>query len=140
MTMTDPEETMQSRKIVLTETRVIAIGELLCIGAMFGIYALLGLFDKAVLIGGLFGGILAVGNFFFMAVGASLAADKAEKQDVKGGKSLLQMSQLLRYLVLAVCLFAGAKSGLCDLIALALPLVFVRPILTFGEFFRKSGD
>lgn len=131
---------MESRKIVFTETRAVAIGEILCIGAMFGIYALLGLFDKAVLLGGILGGVLAVGNFLFMAIGASLAADKAQQQDVKGGKSLLQMSQLVRYLVLALCLFAGAKSGLCDLIALALPLVFVRPILTFGAFFRKSGE
>lgn len=131
---------MESRKIVLKETRTVVIGQVLCIGAMFGIYGLLGLLDKTVLFGGLFGGVLAVGNFLFMAIGISLAADKAQKQDVKGGKNLLQMSQLGRYLVLAICLFAGAKSGLCNLIALVLPLAFVRPILTIGEFFRKSGD
>lgn len=131
---------MESRKIVFQQTRTVAIGLLVSIGAMFGIYALLGLLGRKVLFGGILGGILALGNFFFMAVGVSLAADKAEQQDVKGGKSLLQASQLLRYLVLAVCLFAGAKSGLCDLFALVLPLVFVRPILTIGEFFRKSGD
>lgn len=131
---------MEAKKIVMKETGFVAVGEAVCVGAMFGIYALLSAFDRSVLFGGLFGWLLAVGNFLFMAIGASLAADKAEQQDVKGGKSLLQMSQMIRYLVLALCLFAGAKSGLCNLLALALPLIFVRPVLTFGEFFRKTGE
>ena len=41
---------------------------------------------------------------------------------------------------LAVVLFAAAKSGYCNVFALVIPLVFVRPVLTIGEFFRKSGD
>ncbi len=131
---------MDSRKIVFKETGVIALGLVICITAMFGIYALLGWLDREVLLGGILGGVLALLNFFFMAVGTSLAADKAEAQDVKGGKALLQMSMLLRYLVLFVVLFAGARSGYCDAIAMVLPLVFVRPILSFGEFFRKTGD
>jgi len=93
-----------------------------------------------VLAGGVAGGLLSTLNFFFMAVGTSLAADKAEAQDVKGGKATLQISMLLRYLVLFVLLFALAKSGQCDILALALPLAFVRPILAVGEFFRKTGD
>lgn len=131
---------MDSRKIVFKETLVILIGEAICIAAMFGIFALLKKLDGTVLLGGLIGGILAVGNFLFMAIGTSLAADKAEAQDVKGGKSLLQMSFLIRYAVMFGILFAGAKSGYCNLIALLLPLVFVRPILTFGEFFRKKEE
>ena len=131
---------MESRKLVLNQTLPVVVGEILCVAAMYGIYALLGHFDLRVLWGGIFGAALAIGNFFFMAVGVSLAADKAQQQDVAGGKKLLQLSQLLRYLVLAVCLFAGAKSGLFNLISLLLPLVFVRPILTFSEFFRKPGE
>lgn len=131
---------MDSRKIVFKETGVIALGLVICVAAMFGIYALLGQLDREVLLGGILGGVLALLNFFFMAVGTSLAADKAEAQDVKGGKALLQMSMLLRYLVLFIVLFAGARSGYCDAIAMVLPLVFVRPILSFGEFFRKTGD
>lgn len=131
---------MDSRKIVFRETAVILIGQAVCVAAMFGVYALLGRFDITVLAGGVAGGLLATLNFFFMAVGTSVAADKAENQDVKGGKATLQISMLVRYLVLFVLLFALAKSGLCDILALALPLAFVRPILTIGEFFRKTGD
>ena len=83
---------------------------------------------------------MAVGNFFFMAVGVTLAADKAENQDVKAGKALVSSSYTIRLIVMAVVLFAAAKSGYCNVFALVIPLVFVRPVLTVGEFFRKSGD
>ena len=131
---------MDSRKIVYKETLMILIGEVICIAAMFGIFALLKKFDTSVLLGGLIGGAVAVGNFFAMAIGTSLAADKAEAQDVKGGKALLQISFFARYAIMFIVLFAGAKSGYCNLVALLLPLVFVRPVLTFGEFFRKKED
>ncbi len=131
---------MDSRKLVLQETAIITIGQVLCVAAMFGIFALLGKFDQTVLWGGILGGVLAILNFFFMAIGANLAADKAEADNVKGGKAIIQGSFMLRYLLLIVVLFAGAKSGFCNVIALVLPLVFTRPILTVGEFFRKSGE
>lgn len=131
---------MDSRKLVFRQTAVIALGQAIGLAAMFGVYALLGRFDRPVLFGGLIGGAAAVCNFFFMAVCASLAADRAEAQNVKGGKALLQVSFLVRYAVLFLVLFACAKSGLFDLLALVLPLVFVRPTLTVAEFFRKKGD
>ena len=131
---------MDSRKFVITETLIVALGEALCVAAMLGIFALLGKFDGTVLFGGILGGVVAVGNFFFMAVGAALAADKAEKQDVKGGKAVINSSYLLRLIVMAVVLFAGARSGLCNVFALVIPLVVVRPVLMVSEFFRKSGE
>lgn len=130
----------QSRKIVFSETAVVAIGVVICTSVMYGVYWLLSLFSSKVLLGGILGSVLAIANFFFMAVGTSLAADKAEQQNVKGGQGIIQMSMLIRYIVLFVILFAAGKSGLFDLIALVLPLVFVRPVLTFSEFFRKAGE
>ena len=131
---------MEARKIVFRETAIVLAGQVICVAAMLGIYALLGYFSRKVLLGGITGGLLAVLNFFFMAVGASLAADKAESQDVNGGKKLVQTSMYLRYILLFVVLFAFVKSGLCDADAMVLPIVFVRPIISFAEFFRKSGD
>ena len=79
-------------------------------------------------------------NFFVMAICASLAADKAAAQDVKGGQALISMSQGGRYIVLAVLLFACGRSGYFNLFSLVLPLVFVQPTITIAEFFRKSGE
>ncbi len=131
---------MDSRKIVFKETAIIAVGEIICTAVMVGVFALLGKYDGKVLVGGMFGCVLAILNFFFMAIGASLAADKAEQQNVKGGQGLLRASMLIRYVVLFIILFALVKSGICNRLALILPLVFVRPVLSVGEFFRKKGD
>lgn len=130
---------MDSRKVVFTEVAIVALGEVIGVAAMLGIYALLGQFSLPVLWGGIIGGVLAVLNFFLMAVFVSLAGDKAQKQDVKGGKKLIQGSYPLRLLLLAVALFAFAKSGICDVLALVIPLLFVRFTLTIAEFFRKKG-
>ncbi len=131
---------MDSRKLVFRETAVVAVGQTICVAAMIGIYALLGAFSRAVLLGGIFGGILAVLNFFFMSISAMMAADKAESQNVAGGKLTVQLSFIARMVVLFVVLFALIKSGLCDTLASVLPLVFTRPIISVGEFFRKSGE
>ena len=131
---------MDSRKIVFQQTAVVAIGEIICVAAMFGVFTLLNRFDRSVLLGGILSGFLTVADFFFMAIGTSLAADKAESQDVKGGQNTIRTSYLLRHLILIVVLFAAAKSGLFNIFSLVIPLVFIRPILMVGEFFRKSGE
>jgi hypothetical protein len=131
---------MDSRKYVLKETLYIAAGEAVCVAAMIGIFALLGQYSREVLLGGIVGGLVAVANFFFMAVGVTLAADKAENQEVNAGKALVSSSYAIRLVLMAVVLFAAAKSGYCNVFALVIPLVFVRPVLTLGEFFRKSGE
>ena len=130
---------MDSRKLVLKETAIILLGEAICVAAMIGIYALLGFYDTDVLLGGIAGAVIAAANFFFMAMMTQLAADRAENQDVEGGKKLLKASFPIRLLVLALVLIACGKSGFFNVLALVLPLVFVRPILMIAEFFRKKG-
>ena len=131
---------MDSRKFVFQETAIIAAGQVICVGAMYGIFALLGAFDSTVLLGGIVGAVLSLLNFFFMAVGATIAADKATNQNVNGGKATIKASYTLRMVLLALVLFAFAKSGLCNVLAMVLPLAFVRPIITVAEFFRKPGE
>ena len=131
---------MDSRKFVLKETGIVATGIVIGTLIMFGIFALLAKFDQAVLLGGAFGTIVSTLNFFFMAMAADLAADKAEKQDVAGGKAMIQRSMLLRTVAMFAIFFALAKSGICNVISLVVPLVFVRPTITIAEFFRKKGD
>ncbi len=128
---------MDARKIVLKETAIVAVGQAVCVAVMYGVFALLGRFDATVLLGGVVGAVLAIANFFFMAVGASLAADKAAAQDVAGGRKLTKTSYILRLAVIFLVLFAFVKSGLCHVLAAVLPLAFVRPTITVAEFFRK---
>lgn len=128
---------MDSRKIALHETAIVAAGEAAGVVIMLVIYTMLGKFHSGVLLGALMGGLLAVLNFFGMAVVATLAADRAEQQDVAGGQKLLKSSYPLRLLCLLVTLVVCAKSGFFDVLALVLPLAFVRPVITLAEFIRK---
>lgn len=130
---------MNFKNSLLRETLTIAVGQLLGCGAMIGIFALLDKLDTTVVLGAAVGALLATANYFLMALGAGAAAQKAAQQDVKGGQALVQMSYLGRmiglFLVLALC----AKSGTCNVLALVIPLLFVRPTLTIAELFRKKG-
>ena len=127
----------EGRRVVLKETGIIALGEAICVILMVAVYALLGRFSLQVALGGFFGGLLATANFFFMAVSANQAMERAAAQDVKGGQKQVKMSYSMRMIVLFVILFALVKSGLCDALASVLPLAFVRVIITIAEFFRK---
>lgn len=131
---------MNSRTFIVKETLYLLLGELLCSAAIVGIYALLGALQPNVIWGVLVGSILSSANFFMLGVSADAAADKAQEQNVKGGKSLMRMSYQLRLIVLFVILFAFAKSGLCSPLAMVLPLVLFRPILMVIEFLRKPGE
>ena len=53
---------------------------------------------------------------------------------------MVKGSYIVRMAILFVVLFAFAKSGLCNVITLVVPLIFVRPILSMVEFFRKPGE
>ena len=127
---------VESRKIVIRETLYILLGVSVLTVLMYGIYALLGLFDLSVLLGGIVGAVLACGNFFFMALAASMAADKAEEQNVTGGTQIVRLSYPIRLLVLAGVLLICGLSGFFNPIALVLPLAFVRPVLMLSAFFR----
>ena len=128
----------ESRKFVLKESLLVLVGVLILSAIMCGVFALIGKFDLSVVLGALVGTVLSAGNFFFMAVSATLATDKAEADNVEGGKAVMKTSDFVRLLVLALALFVCAKSGVFNLIALVLPLVFVRPVLSLAEFFRKA--
>ena len=131
---------MNTKQFVLRETGMLAIGEALCAGATVGVYAAIGSYDTAVLLGALVGLMMAVGNFFLMAVTAEAAADKAMNDDVKGGKALVKTSQRARFLGMAALILVLAKTGVCDPIAMVVPLLLARPVLMVVEFFRKAGD
>ena len=130
---------MDSRKIVFQETAIVAVGIAILSAVMVGVFALLGYFQMNVLWSALGGCAVTVTNYFFMAVTVSLAADKAQAGDPQQAQKMIQMSSLVRLLVMAVLLFVGIKLG-ANVVALVLPLLFERPVLMLSEFFRKKGD
>ena len=129
---------MDMRKFILRQTGIVALGEAVGVAAMWGIFVLLNAFDSTVLLGGIVGGLVAIGNFLAMAISVSVAADKAQQQNVTGGQATIKGSYLVRILVMALILGAFAWSRLCNPFALVIPLIFVRFTLTVAEFFRRK--
>ena len=130
----------QSRKEVYTQTGFAAIGQVICTGIMLAVFALLHKFDLSVVLGGIVGIVLALGNFFATAMIASLAADKAERQDVAGGQKLLKASYPIRFVALGVLLVLCAVSKWFNLLALVLPLAYMPVILLIlAAIHKKKG-
>lgn len=130
---------MDSRKSIWKDLLPIVAGQFLCTAGMIGIFAVLGYYDQTVLLGGIAGSLIAVANFFFMTLFVDLASKKAEAQDVAGGQKVIQFSYMGRMAFILIALILMAKSGLCNVLALAIPLVFNRPILTIYELIRRKG-
>ena len=130
---------MDSRKLVMKETALVAAGEVLLSAAMVGIFAALGYFKMNVLWSALTGCAVIVANHFFLAVAVNLAADRAERGDVAQAQKMIRMSSVVRFLMMGAALLVGIKLG-ANVLALCLPLLFLRPILMLGEFFRKKED
>ena len=130
---------MENRKYILSQVMTVLIGELVLSAVMVGIFALLGYFDLSVVYGAAAGAVIATANHLVLVLGVMAASTKAEKQDVKGGQALVQMSYMGRLIGLFLILVLCAKSGIFNLIALVIPLVFTRPILTITDHFNKKG-
>ena len=130
----------QTKKELWRQLGIVGLCHVLGVAAMIGIFALLGHFDYTVALGGLVGGLVSFLNFFFMVIGLSAAADRAQNQDANGGKGLVKGSYFIRIAVMFLVLFACAKSGHCNVIAVVVPLLFVRPALMVAEFFGKKGE
>ena len=131
---------MDWRKDIVRQFTIVAIGQVVGVGILFGAFALLNKFDQTVLWGGIVGAVIALANFLAMALGAIRAAGKAEAQEVKAGQLLVQTSYLLRMVVLFLILLLLVKTGRFHVVALVVPLIFIRPALTVGEFIRKEGE
>lgn len=135
----------ESRKDVLKQTAVVAVGQLMGSALMVGVFAIVKSAAHmeytllSVILGAVVGSILAVGNFFFMAMIATIAADRAERQELDSAQKLVKGSYPIRLLVLAGVLVLCALSDVFHILALVLPLVFVRITLSVYEFFRKKG-
>lgn len=129
---------MNDKQQTLRELLIFALGELICLGLLYGAFALLGKLDSKVLLGGAIGAVTAVLNYFLMAVGVYAAAARAEAGDPGRGRRIVSLSMAGRFLLMIAILVVGAKSGLCNVVAMVIPLLLFRVLIFVGEFFRRK--
>ena len=123
---------------VYRELLIFALGELLVLALVCAGFALTGHWSGKVLAGAAVGAGLAVLNYALMALSVLRAADKAEQGDPTAGRRTMTTSMLGRYLLMIAVLVLGAKSGLCNVIAMVIPLAASRLLLFAAEFFRRK--
>lgn len=135
---------MQKNRGVLRQVGGLAAALLVCIAVMLAVYALLGRLDRMVLLGALFGWLLAIGNFLSLSITVSNALDRAANGgSPKKAQLEIQTSSVVRPLVLAVIYIVLFRAKVCDPVAALLPLLFAQVAIKVLEFFRndkKGGD
>ena len=135
---------MQKNRDVLRQVGGLAVALLVCIAVMLAVYALLGRLDRLVLLGAVFGWILAVGNFLSLSITVSNALDRAANCGSPQKAQLeIQTSSVVRPLVLALIYIVLFRAKVCDPVAALLPLLFAQVAIKVLEFFRndkKGGD
>lgn len=91
-------------------------------------------FDHTVLIGGVYGIVIAVLNF--LALGKS--AQSALKKSAKSARTYMNAMYCIRYLGLFALLTLGALAPFINLIAAAVPLFFPRVAITIRAIKEKE--
>ena len=138
--MTETYTAADSKKAFLRQLTFLTIGEILVVGLTCAVFLILDRYETKVLLGGLLGMALAVGNYAVMALFLTLASRKALAGDVKGGQGVSTMSMLGRYLFLALILFLVAKTKAVNPIALVVPLALFRVILSVEELISVKEE
>lgn len=130
---------MQKHKDVLHQTGRLALALVVCVGAMLGVYALLGKFTASVFLGAVIGSVLAIGNFLSLSITVSNALDRAARdQDPQRAQLSIQASSVVRLLVLAAIYILLFRAEVCDPVAALIPLLLAQAALKLVEFFRKD--
>lgn len=130
---------MQKHKDVLHQTGRLALALVVCVGAMLGVYALLGKFTTSILLGAVIGSVLAIGNFLSLSITVSNALDRAARdQDPQRAQLSIQASSVVRLLVLAAIYILLFRAEVCDPVAALIPLLLAQAALKLVEFFRKD--
>lgn len=132
---------MQKHRNILHQVTRLTIAMIICVGIMLGIYALLGIFTRSVLVGAVVGLLLSIGNFVSLSITVSNALDRAARDnDPQRAQLSIQASSVVRLLVLAAIYILLFRAKLCDPIAALLPLLLAQGVLKLVEFFRNDKE
>ena len=132
---------MQKHRDILHQVTRLTIAMIICVGIMLGIYALLGIFTRSVLVGAVVGLLLSIGNFVSLSITVSNALDRAARDnDPQKAQLSIQTSSVIRLLVLAAIYILLFRAKLCDPIAALLPLLLAQGVLKLVEFFRNDKE
>lgn len=124
---------MKLQKASVREIKRVAIGSGICLLLMFAVFFVLSLvnvvaFDYRILLGGIVGTAIAIGNFTLLCITIQKAA---ETEDKKLMKAKFQMSYNGRLIAQAAWVVAAFLLPVFNVFAAAIPLLFPTLIIFF---------
>lgn len=124
---------MKLQKASVREIKRVAIGSGICLLLMFAVFFVLSLvnvvaFDCRILLGGIVGTVIAIGNFTLLCITIQKAA---ETEDKKLMKAKFQMSYNGRLIAQAAWVVAAFLLPVFNVFAAAIPLLFPTLIIFF---------
>ena len=125
---------MKVDKTVIKETKYIASFVLILSVLMQAVFLMISKWDYTVLIGNLWGIIIAVGNFFVMG----LFVQKAVMQDEKDARQTVKASQSLRFVGIFILAVVGVLIPFFNSVAVVIPLIFPRVAIMLRPFINKN--
>ncbi len=121
-------------KVVKSETLyILYVGAILSL-LMQSIFLIISKWDYTVLLGNIYGLLVSVGNFFFMAFNIQLSL----KKDTDDAKKQLKLSQSLRLLMLFVLAAIAYVIPFLNIISAILPYLFPRIAISLRPIFKKD--
>lgn len=124
---------------IAKESALFAICEAAFCAILMVILAFVYKFDLSVVLGAVAGWVIALAYYASIIICVNLAAEKAKMQDVEGGQKLMRMSYSLRMIGVFLVLVLCAITGIFDILALALPMLFVRPATALADALQRKG-
>ncbi|NLP34336.1 MAG: hypothetical protein GX359_03975 [Clostridiales bacterium] len=130
---------MKVNEVVKRETKNIAIGIIICsVITQIG-FLILGKYSLAVLFGSIYGGAIALLNFFLMGLTVQKIADM---DDQNAAKRKMQASystrQLLLLLLVGIGMYISINYEIFHWLPILIAIVYPRIIIAFGGIFRKE--
>ena len=119
---------------VLKETKFIGLITLLFGLLQQAVFLIIGKWNFYVLLGGIFGWLVALGNFFLMC----LTIQKAVSQDEKDAKNTMKLSQNIRLLGLFLFALIAYLLPFINTVAAILPYLYPRFAISLSPFLRKN--
>lgn len=119
---------------VLKETKFIAFITLLLGVLQQAVFLIIGKWSLPVLFGGIFGWVIALGNFFLMC----LTIQKAVSQDEKDAKNTMKLSQNMRLLGLFLFALIAYLLPFINTVAAILPYLYPRFAVSLSPVLRKK--
>lgn len=125
---------MKIDKTVLKETKNIATFAVIFSILMQAVFLCIGKWDYTVLLGNLWGDIIAVGNFFVMG----LFVQKAVMQDEKDARQTVKASQNLRFIAIFILVVIGILIPFLNSVSVVIPLIFPRIAIMLRPLIDKK--